>query len=119
MAYGYAIKIAGATYESVPEIKMVDADTGDKVGYYPYIDGLATVELSGGGATGVGIRTRVSDDDVIVMKASELHKLLLQNVAFVTMYDIMDASGKSVSVFGFQNQAYAGGFDVGCFADLL
>lgn len=49
MAYGYAIKIAGATYESVPEIKMVDADTGDKVGYYPYIDGLATVEQSGGG----------------------------------------------------------------------
>ena len=118
MAYGYAIKIAGATYESVPEIKMVDADTGDKVGYYPYIDGLATVEQSGG-AAGRGIRTRVSDDDVIVMKASELHKLLLQQVAFVTMYDIMDAAGKSVSVFGFQEQTYTGGFGVGRFADFV
>jgi hypothetical protein len=118
MAYGYAIKIAGATYESVPEIKMVDADTGDKVGYYPYINGLATVEQSGGVA-GIGIRTRVSDDDVIVMKASELHKLLLQQVAFVTMYDIMDAAGKSVSVFGFQEQTYTGGFGVGRFADFV
>lgn len=118
MAYGYAIKIAGATYESVPEIKMVDADTGDKVGYYPYIDGLATVEQSGG-AAGIGIRTRVSDDDVIVMKASELHKLLLQQVAFVTVYDIMDAAGKSVSVFGFQEQTYTGGFGVGRFADFV
>ncbi len=94
------------------------ADTGASVGYYPYVDGLATVEQSGG-ATGIGIRSMLSDSDVVVMKASELKKLLMQNVTYVTMYDIVNSKGASVSVFGFDGQPYAGGFGVGRFADLL
>lgn len=117
MAYGYKIKIAGATYDSVPEIKVVDADSGSQVGYYPYVDGLATVEQSGT-STGVNIKTTLKDTDIVCMKASELKKLLSVHVDYVTVYDIVNSKGASVSVFGFNGQTYAGGFGKGKFADL-